>query len=54
MGHLGLGRERHVQARPAGFRDLPLDELREKVRCIRCCCRFDPVDGLRESDNDPE
>ena len=23
------------------------------MRCIRCRCRFDPVDGLRESDNDP-
>ena len=54
----------HAQARPRGFRDLPLqalrarraealDSSRERVRCIRCRCRFDPVDGLRESDNDP-
>jgi hypothetical protein len=45
--------DRHAQARPESFRDLPLDSARERARCIRCRCRFDPVDGLRESDNDP-
>jgi hypothetical protein len=55
IGTCGLGQR--------GFRDLPLQALRarraealassrERVRCIRCRCRFDPVDGLR-SDNDP-
>ena len=45
-------RDRHAQARPESFRDLTLDLSRERVRCFRCRCRFDPVDGLRESDND--
>ena len=43
----------HIEGRPRGFRDLPLDSSRERVRCIRCRCRFGPVDGLREGDNDP-
>src|SRR6516225_6454207 len=31
-------------ARPSGRRADTLDELRETVRCIRCRCRFDPVE----------